>query len=291
MDPLTREKNMWVVGGDLRQRALARLLREDGHTVHIAGLAGEGLVPEPLSPGLALAHCVILPLPVTQAEGILHTPLYEETISLAQVLDAMEPGQILCGGMVAPAVRAEGERRGLRVFDYYAREECMVANAVPTAEGAVQVAMEKLPFTLHSARVLILGFGRVGKLTAHRMGSLGARVTVAAKDHADLAWAAAYGYEGSWLERLSCELGGFDLIVNTIPAVVLNQQRLQWVNPEAFLLDLASAPGGVDREVAQSMGLRVLQAPGLPGRTAPVTAAAAIRDSVYHILWELEETT
>ena len=51
------------------------------------------------------------------------------------------------------------------------------ATALPTAEGAVQVAMEELPLTLHSARVLILGFGRVGKLTAHRMGALGAKVT------------------------------------------------------------------------------------------------------------------
>lgn len=75
--------------------------------------------------------------------------------------------------MVAPAVAAEMTRRGLRWADYYAREECMVANAVPTAEGAVQVAMEELPITLHSARVLILGFGRVGKLTAHRMGPWG----------------------------------------------------------------------------------------------------------------------
>ena len=70
---------------------------------------------------------------------------------------------------------------------------------------------------------------------------------------------------------------------------MLDSRRLDWVNPEAFLLDLASAPGGVDREKAEALGLRVLQAPGLPGRTAPVTAAMAIRDSVYHILWELEE--
>ncbi len=160
--------------------------------------------------------------------------------------------------------------------------------ALPTAEGAVQVAMEELPFTLHSARVLILGFGRVGKLTAHRMGALGAKVTVAAKSYEDLAWAAAYGHEAVRLEGLTCELGGFDLIVNTIPALVLPRQRLQWVSPAAFLLDLASAPGGVDRAGAQELGLRVLSAPGLPGRTAPVTAAAAIRDAVYHILWELE---
>lgn len=288
MDWMDRERNVWVVGGDLRQRALARLLREDGHTVHIAALEGEGLAPEPLSSGLALAHCVILPLPVTGQAGLLHTPLSRERISLLQVLDHMEPGQILCGGMVSSQVRQEGEARGLRVFDYYAREECMVANAVPTAEGAVQVAMEELPFTLHSARVLILGFGRVGKLTAHRMGALGAKVTVGAQRYEDLAWAAAYGYEPEKLENLSCELGGFDLIINTIPAMVLDWRRLGWVNPGAFLLDLASAPGGVDRAAAKELGLRVLQAPGLPGRTAPVTAAAAIRDAVYHILWELE---
>lgn len=288
MDWMDRERNFWVVGGDLRQRALARLLREDGHTVHIAALEGEGLAPEPLGPGLALAHCVILPLPVTRQGGILHTPMTEELVALTDVLDHMLPGQVLCGGMVSPAVRRAGEGRGLRVFDYYAREECMVANAVPTAEGAVQVAMEELPFTLHTARVLVLGFGRVGKLTAHRMGVLGAKVTVAAQGYEDLAWAAAWGHETSRLEKLSCELGGFDLIVNTIPAQVLDRRRLRWVNPGAFLLDLASAPGGVDREGAKELGLRVLQAPGLPGRTAPVTAAGAIRDAVYHILWELE---
>ncbi len=288
MDPLEREHNFWVIGGDLRQRALARLLREDGHTVHIAGLTGEGLEPEPLGKELGLAHCVMLPLPVTGTDGILHTPLTEETILLSDVLSHMEPQQILCGGLVSEQVRRAGEQRGLQVFDYYAREECMVANAVPTAEGAVQVAMGELLTTLHSAAVLILGFGRVGKLTAHRMAALGARVTVSTQGYDELAWAAAYGHETIHLQKLFYELGGFDLIVNTIPALVLDRRRLRWVNPEAFLLDLASAPGGVDREAARKLGLRVLQAPGLPGRTAPVTAAAAIRDAVYHILWELE---
>ena len=225
---------------------------------------------------------------MTGTEGLLHTPLSREPVALSALLDCLEPGQILCGGLVSPAVRAAGEARGLRVFDYYAREECMVANAVPTAEGAVQVAMEELPFTLHSARVLVLGFGRVGKLTAHRMNALGAQVTVSASSYEDLAWASAYHCQGIRLEDLGWELGGFHLIVNTIPALVLDRRKLQWADPEAFLLDLASAPGGVDRQAAEDLGLRVLQAPGLPGRTAPVSAAAAIRDAIYHILCELE---
>lgn len=284
-----KEHNFWVVGGDLRQLALVRLLREDGHTVHAAGLEGEGLVSEPLGPELALAHCVILPLPVTGKDGRLTAPLSQKPVDLSQLLGHLEPGQLICGGLVSPDVRAAGEKRGLRVMDYYAREECMVANAVPTAEGAVQVAMEELPFTLHSARVLVLGFGRVGKLTAHRMSALGARVTVAASRYEDLAWAAAYHCESIRLEELTWEIGGFHLIVNTIPALVLDAHRLSLVNPEAFLLDLASAPGGIDWQAAKALGLRALQAPGLPGKTAPVSAAAAIRDAVYHILWEWEE--
>lgn len=279
------EKNIWVVGGDRRQVYLAGLLREDGHTLHTVGLGEK----ERGLDDLALAHCVILPLPVLGKNGRIHTPLSQEKIDLSQVLDHMRPGQVFCGGMVSPEVREAGERAGLQVFDYYAREECMVANAVPTAEGAVQVAMEQMPFTLHSARVLVLGFGRVGKLTAHRMRALGARVTVAAADYGDLAWAAAYNYESIRLEELACELGGFQLIVNTIPAQVLDARRLAWVDPAVFILDLASAPGGVDLIRGEELGLHILQAPGLPGRTAPVTAAAAIRDSIYHILWELEE--
>ena len=169
MDLMDRELNVWVVGGDLRQRALARLLREDGHTVHIAGLEGEGLAPEPLGPGLALAHCVILPLPVTQPEGVLHTPLSREKVALPDLLDWLEPGQIVCGGLVSPAVRAEGEGRGLRVFDYYAREECMVANAVPTAEGCLALLMEYRAHTIWRSPILVLGYGRVGQAVARRL--------------------------------------------------------------------------------------------------------------------------
>lgn len=122
------------MGGDLRHRALARLLREEGHTVHLAAIRGEGLEPEPLGPALRLAHCVILPLPVTGPDGeALHAPLAGETVPLARLLDWLEPGQLLCGGLVSPGVEKAAAARGLRLADYYRREECQIANAVPTA--------------------------------------------------------------------------------------------------------------------------------------------------------------
>ncbi len=149
--------------------------------------------------------------------------------------------------------------------------------------------MEELTTTLQGTRVLILGFGRVGRLTAHRIAALGGRVTVSARSYGELAWAAAYGYDNIALSDLSWELGAFALVINTIPAPVLDEKLLSWADPGVFLLDLASSPGGIDRAVAKARGLRLTLAPGLPGRTAPVTAAIAIRDSVYHILQEKEE--
>ena len=167
----------------MRQLRLAQLLSQDGHTVHVYALdaGGEllsGLVPEDHLGGLARADCVVLPLTVSLGDGLLNAPLSVAEHPLAPILDRLSPRQFLCGGRVDPDTRALAQARGLTIHDYFAREELAVANAVPTAEGAVQVAMEELPITLHSARVLILGFGRVGKLTAHRMGALGAKVTV-----------------------------------------------------------------------------------------------------------------
>ena len=49
--------------------------------------------------------------------------------------------------------------------------------------------MEQLPITIHGARVLVVGFGRVGRALAQRLAALGAKVTVAARRYESLAWA------------------------------------------------------------------------------------------------------
>ena len=286
---MRNEWNLWVVGGDMRQAKLAELLAEDGHTVHTWALEGaeEAVEPAERLEEARLADCVILPLPAAGEGGRLNAPLSALHPSLEEVLDALRPGQVVCAGKVGPGLRALAEERGLRLFDYFLREELAVANAVPTAEGAVQLAMEELPVTLHGARVLVLGFGRLGKLTAHRMHALGARVSVAARKWADLAWAEAYGYVPEHIEHLDGYLCPYDLVVNTVPVRVLDEARLADLKPGCLVVDLASKPGGVDLEAAGRLGVRVIWPLSLPGKVAPVTAGKIIRDTIYHILNEL----
>jgi dipicolinate synthase subunit A len=281
--------NVWVIGGDLRQVKLARLLREDGHTVHTYALERATELPwegEADLGGAELADCVVLPLPVSAGDGLLHAPLAGDVHPLTQVLEALRPGQILCAGRVdAETARLAGER-GLCLWDYFAREELAVANAVPTVEGALQIAMEELPITVHNARTLVIGYGRLGRLLAHRLDGLGAKVSVSARSWADLAWAEAYGYGVEQTDRLEGWLCGYDLIVNTVPARVLDRGRLGELKEGCLVIDLASKPGGVDMQAAGQLGVKVVWALSLPGKVAPVTAAGAILRTVYNILRE-----
>ena len=144
--------------------------------------------------------------------------------------------------------------------------------------------MEELPTTIHGSRVLVIGFGRVGKLVAHQFQGLGARVSVAARKWSALAWAEAYSYEGEHMGEMDDFLCGYDLVVNTVPSRVLGEERLARLRPGCLVIGLASKPGGVDMEAASRLGVPVVWALSLPGKVAPVTSGRIIRDTVYHIL-------
>ncbi len=285
---MLRAKNIWVVGGDPRYAALSRLLEDDGHTVHAFALErAEGIRCEA---GLAEAHladCVILPLPAAGEGGALNAPLSARPHSLPEVLDALRPGTLVCAGMVRPELQAMARERGLVLRDYFAREELALLNAVPTAEGAIQLAMEEMPITIHGARALIVGFGRVGQALAPRLQALGARVTVAARRVEARALARSMGFATERLAGLAEWLCAYDLVVNTVPAPVLGVEELSALREGALVLDLASRPGGVDLISAAALGVRCVWALSLPGKVAPVTAGRYIMDTVYHIMEEI----
>ncbi|MCL2562534.1 MAG: dipicolinate synthase subunit DpsA [Oscillospiraceae bacterium] len=276
-----------VIGGDLRQVKLAQLLAADGHAVSAFAIdqaRPEGAVlAASLKGAVREADCVLLPLPLMRACA-LNTPLSDTVLTLDEVFAALDPAQILCGGRVDEAAHRQAAEHGLTLLDYFTREELVIANAVATAEGAIQAAMEATPTILSGMRVLILGFGRIGKVLAHRLRALGMRVTVSARNYADLAWIAAYGYEGIHADALDSGLPGHDILFNTIPHRVLGAERLAALDAGTLCIDLASKPGGIDFAAAASLGVKTIWALGLPGEVAPVSAGVMIRDTIYNIL-------
>ncbi|MGE5328655.1 MAG: NAD(P)-dependent oxidoreductase, partial [Deltaproteobacteria bacterium] len=165
-------------------------------------------------------------------------------------------------------------------------EEMSVLNAIPTAEGAIQLALEEMPITLHDSKALVLGYGRIGKVLSKMLHGIGAKVYVAARKYSDLAWIEANGYTPIRMSDFSVWLNEFDVIFNTVPHVILDAKELQNIKMNALIVDLASKPGGINFEKAKEIGLKAIWALSLPGKVAPVTAAKYIKDTIYNIISE-----
>lgn len=162
---------------------------------------------------------------------------------------------------------------------YARREEYQIAIARLTAEGAI--ALLRPETGLSGAHILLLGYGRIARLLARELQKAGALVTAAARSGEQRAWAEAEGIEALPLDALSGALDRFDVIIGTIPAPVLTEPLLALVRKDALLLELASAPGGIDAAAAHERGLRYIRAPGLPAKYAPERAAVILRNAVY----------
>lgn len=282
-----------VIGGDMRQEKLAELFAADGYSVAAYGLGHIGVpgVSECLDIAEAMqAHYIVLPLPAAE-NGLLNAPQCDEKIRICDMFSMAGKGKTVFLGKADHDIAENARKEGIALFDYFDREELAVKNAAATAEGAVQILMEELPVTLSGMRCLVLGFGRIGKLLALKLHALGARVTVSARKFSDLAWIEAYGYK--WIRHTDIDtvLGDFDAVVNTVPARVLDKRKIALLRDGTLCLDLASKPGGIDFEAAAEAGVRAIWALSLPGRVAPVTSGAVIRDTIYNMISELEGKT
>ena len=282
-----------VIGGDERSALLCRLLCSDGHRVKSFALERAEL-PEMLSRAGCLqscvygADCVLVPCPA-ESGGLLNTPFSDNALRMQDIITALWPYQLLCGGGFSEESAALIQRSGIKAGDMLRRSDYVAGNAAITAEGALGLLLDKSERTASGASVLICGWGRIAKLLAAKLRALGAEVTVAARKKEDRAMAEAFGFGALDYTGLETEAGGFDWVVNTVPARVISDAALCLMADDTLLLELASPPGGFDGTLAENIGLKVCRAPGLPGKSAPMSAALLMKDTIYKFISEQEE--
>ena len=286
-------KTYIIAGGDLRFCALAKQL-SDNNRVYAVGFDADTFASS------AVMHCsavsdipecadyLVLPLPVSNDGIYLNTPFDCHKIPLYELTSAVKKDGIVFGGRFTPDVSKVFTDAGIETVDYLKREELSVLNARATAEGAVKIAIEEQPVTIAGEKILILGMGRIAKSLINILGGFGAEITVAARKYSDLAWGEIYGCKPLHISELSQSncLPQFDLIFNTIPATVLDHELLSRCRKDCLLIDLASKPGGIDFDAAGELGLRVIWALSLPGKTAPVSSGQIIAAAIENILNE-----
>ncbi len=287
---MKREIKIGVIGGDTRQLAAAHKLAEEGFSVYCFGTPKNDGRYNGFTECTNLEGCVsgcaavVLGVPYSTDGKWLNCPPEDYAISVKALLCAMTPGQLLLGGRLDKNLYEAAGRHSVKALDYFTSEELTVLNAIPTAEGAIEIAMKELDSVLRDARVLVCGFGRVGKVLAHTLKEFGCDVTVSCRRKSESAWCRVYGYDFLAIGELCNGIGRYDVIFNTVPAPVFTRELLY--NTKAVIIDLASAPGGVDTCAAGELGVKVIHALSLPGKVAPRTAGEIIAGSVIDILTE-----
>ncbi|MEW6425304.1 MAG: dipicolinate synthase subunit DpsA [Bacillota bacterium] len=281
-----------VLGGDAREVILTEHLAGLGLRVRVFGLPvarGENItVWESPAEALREAQAVILPAPGVNERGELYCPFLEKPPVIAEEdLSCLPAGTPLFVGVAGGFLKNIAGRRGCKLVEVLALDEVAILNSIPSAEGAIQLAMEKLPITIHGSESFVLGFGRTGATLAQLLVALGARTTVVARNPAQRARAYQMNCRPCDFPELAALIGKAEVIFNTVPALVLTEPLLQKASPQVLIIDLASFPGGVDFEAARRLGINAVLAPGLPGKVAPKTAGRILSRVIPRLLAEL----
>ncbi|QQK80211.1 dipicolinate synthase subunit DpsA [Salicibibacter cibi] len=264
-----------VIGGDRRQVELVHQLKNSVDHISVVGFdhltfPDANITAHPLSemPWEQLS-AILFPVSGVNTDGKVEAQYAPEPLIVTRSMLAKKPKNCI----IFTGIRTEFlKNMGENLVCWMERDDVAVYNSVPTAEGALMLAMEYTSTTIHNASVVILGFGRCGVTIADLFQSVGAKVTVVTDDDTEKARAYQAAHRAKSLQMMEAELACADICINTIPASVLTKNTLAYVKESCYILDIASRPGGVDMEAAGQLGLQAQEAPGLPGKVAPETA-------------------
>ena len=291
-----------IFGGDLRQVYMAASFLTKGYRVATYSLSEEvndymdrqanSLVDynyhqaHTLSDLFDHSRVLIGPIPMTRDQINITSKNTPADLTIAHVAYLLRENQILIGGSLPAPLADRCSSKHIPSYDLMKDEKITILNAIATAEGSLMEAIRESDRNLHGSSCLVLGYGRCAKVLAQKLKALDAYVTVAARSRDALAYAAAAGYNAIHISTMSSILPSFHFIFNTIPSLILDQNNLSLVHPHAVIIDISSAPGGVDFNFAASLKLHAKLCLGLPGKVAPRTSSDILVTEIIAFLKE-----
>lgn len=263
-----------IIGGDCRFSYLDKQLK------------AKGFDSQRIYPGdykaddFANKDIFVLPVPVSRDSVNINTPLSDELFYTGDFLRLIPEGCVVAGGLFTEEFEQKLKNKNVTVFDYYKSDGLTIMNAVPTAEGVIGLLINSLPVTINNLKCAVTGYGRCGSVICRKLKALGADVTCVARSEKNLTEALNDGIKICRVNDFSRICQDFDAIINTVPALVINSDVIKNLRKECIVIEIASAPFGVDFDCAKNHGINIIKAGSLPGRTSPETAGKIICETI-----------
>ena len=286
---MKKGKNFGIICGDDRQIAMIDSLVKDGNKVYIYGFDKKEVSKKAIKTDMYSlienSGYIVLPFPVTKDLVTLNAPFSSELVFLDDdFANALKNKKVFCG--LSEKLKEVSSIWGkLEILDYTKREDFAFYNAVPTVEGAIEIAINNTSKTIYGSNCLVSGFGRIGKILSKTLGSMGANVTVSARKLEDLSFIHVLGYKPILTSKIK-DYNHHDIIFNTIPFLIFSEDILKRLDKDTLIIDLASLPGGIDFKSAKKLKIRAIHALALPGQVAPYTAGEIMKTTICNMIKE-----
>ncbi|MGM0502449.1 MAG: dipicolinate synthase subunit DpsA [Bacillota bacterium] len=284
-------KKIALLGGDNREKTLLNILEKSAAKLQVLSEdIDEGSKIESIDTlaGVDIeVDAVIAPMTGTDEEYKIKKTFIDKEVMLTEDFFArLKPETKFFIGFAKPKIKEWCRQYGIRLIELAALDELAILNAIPTAEGAINVAISNSDITLHNNNSFVLGLGRVGLTLARMLDGMGSRTFGVARKPKDLARAVEMGLEAVEFKNLAQEIKKADFVFNTVPVEILNRNLLEQVKENVTIIDLASAPGGTDFTAAEELGISAHLALGLPGKVAPKSAGEILGDIIPRFIEE-----
>ncbi len=278
-----------ILGGDLRQCYTAEYLHSCGfhvtcfHTPDFPYHSGI-LLEQELSQALTQAEVILLPTPFSKDGVHLFQADQQHPPCLSDELwSSLKPGQILAVYSLSQEKIHELEQKCCKVFQFSLSPVFARENAWLTAEGLLSEVIRYTPFSLSSARTLLLGYGCCGSAIGALFHPLCRSIYLLEQEQEKQGLAEKKGICPIQKEDFSTVLPRCSLVINTIPAAVLEPEWIRELPGSCHIFDIASSPFGFPGTVTEDYLLPYFRLPGLPGRFSPVSAGQAIGKIIERI--------
>ena len=284
--------NIGIFGGDSRQVYMAKELLDLGHNIASYGISEKikhknHVNAQTLNELFELSRLIIGPIPMSRDNASIFSSKILSDMSIAHVAYLLSNKHILFSGNIPLPIIELCKKKKIPYFDFMENEKITIFNTIATAEGALMEAIRNSNINLHGSNCLVIGYGRCGKILASKLKALDTRITITARSQEALSYANAYGNNTIPISDMKDKLSSYDYIFNTVPSLILDKKCLDLVKKEVLIIDIASAPGGVDYDYANKLGINAKLCLGLPGKVAPKSSANQLVSEILKYMKEV----
>ena len=304
--------NISIIGGDLRIARLAQLYAKEGKSVYTYGLEDFFASKDEknnlyrtlqkdketnidistqknervnlcknLQEAIEKSNIIISGVPLSKDGINVNSPFAYNVITIEEVKNNIEEkGKTFIAG----GIPKDFYNKNIDNIDLLENEKLTILNAIATVEGTIKIIIDEREETIFESNVLICGFGRIGKILCNRFKTLGAKVYCSARKEKDFTWIRESGCIPLKYDELYKYANKFDIIINTVPIMIIKEKEIDCMKKDVLIVDIASKPGGVDKEYAKNKEIKVIHALGIPGKELPTSAAKYIKEVVDSLI-------